>query len=262
MDTAFEFLGGVECGGSDHRFDIPRSLHGAFGGAFGGVLAATSIVVARRQAPGRVPSALDCRFLRGLPAGPALAHAETLHTGRSLTCVTVDIRDEAGRLCTRSTVSLVAREALYPFDHAGHARPPELSSYQEGRPWKQPPDVEVPIVATFGPRMVGRFDGAVATTVRVPWDDPTAGAECACLAADMSVGPPVGEANPEQWIPNPNPDLSLRFADPRPSPEVTGLCRLEQINGGLATTRLEVWTGSTLAAVGVSSSLLLASSTR
>lgn len=75
MDTAFDFLGGIERGGGDHGFDIPRSLHGAVGGAFGGVVAATSIVAARRQPPGRVPLALDCRFLRGLPAGPALARA-------------------------------------------------------------------------------------------------------------------------------------------------------------------------------------------
>lgn len=177
-------------------------------------------------------------------------------------CVTVDIRDEAGRLCTRSTVSMVARERCALRPRRPRPAPELFCSYQEGRPWKQPPGVQLPIVATFRPRRLGRLDGAVATTVRVPWDNPTAGADCACLVAGMSVGPPVGEANPEQWIRNPNPDLALRFADPRLVLRGHRAVPAGTDQRRVATTRLEEWTGSTLAAVGVSSSLLLASSPR
>jgi len=239
------------------HMEVPRRFHGAFGGAFGGMLAAASVAFARQVAPGRVPSALDCRFLRGLPAGGATVTAEVIHRGRSLSCVSLDVWSEAGKRCTRSTVSLVEAEALYPFDHEGYAVVPELTAYEDGTPWAQSPSLEVPIIDTFAPRMVGNVDGAIATTVVVPWDDPAAAAEAACLAADMSVGPPVAGANTDRWIPNPNPDLTLRFAAPQLARHVTSVCRLERIKGGIATTQLHVWSEGVLAAVGISTSLLL-----
>jgi len=256
-----EFLGGERIGDSEWRFHIGRELHGAFGGAFGGVLAATSLVASRPLAPGRAPAALHCHFLRGLKAGRARVVPVLIHAGRSLSCVSVDIFDERDKLATRATVSFVEPQALAPLDHAGAADPPPTwLTYADGKPWpKPPPPITVPILDTFGPRMVGNDDRGVATAVRVLWDEPSTSAEAACLAADMCVGPPVGGAFLGKMIPHPNPDLSLRFAAHVPTPTVViGAGRLERISAGLATVHIEVWAAAALLAIGVSSSMLLA----
>src|SRR5688500_7369610 len=99
MPSLPEFLGARGVSEGEWRFDVPVELHGAFGGAFGGIVAACTLIAARSVAPGRVPNALDCRFVRGLPAGSALARATVLHSGRSLSTITVDLSDESDRLC-------------------------------------------------------------------------------------------------------------------------------------------------------------------
>jgi acyl-coenzyme A thioesterase PaaI-like protein len=257
--TALEFLGGQHLGDGDWRFDLGRELHGAFGGAFGGVLAAVSVLTGQERAEGRMPSGLDCRFLRGLPAGPARVRTELVAEGRTLTCVSVDITGSDDRLATRATVSYINAEALEPLDSSGSPirTEPEVAAHADGKPWKEPEGVEIPILATFDPRGVGRGDLGIATSITVPWDDPSATAASACLAADICVGPPVDLALTDGWIPHPNPDLALRFAAPGNAPTMTGHGRLENITGGLATVRVEVWGGGSLAAVGAASSLLL-----
>ncbi len=62
------FLGAQEHGDGDWTFELPTQVHGAFGGAFGGLIAACTVLASRSCAPGRTPVALDCRFLRALPA--------------------------------------------------------------------------------------------------------------------------------------------------------------------------------------------------
>src|SRR5712692_10106569 len=83
------FLHSERISDNEWIFRIGEELHGAFGGAFGGMLAACSVLVSREVVPARTPVALDCRFLRGLPAGVARTRTTVLHSGRSLSCVSV-----------------------------------------------------------------------------------------------------------------------------------------------------------------------------
>ena len=107
--------------------------------------------------------------------------------------------------------------------------------------------------------MVGRDDRGIATSVRVLWDDPGTCAEAACIAADISVGPPVSAAMQDKTVPIPNPDLSLRFNSEADLPEtLVAAARLEGIQGGLALTRIEVRAGTRLVATGISCTTLLA----
>lgn len=256
--NAIEFLKGSPQADGSWRFDIGRERHGAFGGAFGGLVAACTVAAARATVPGRTPISLDARFLRGLPAGVARLEPTVVHSGRSLTCVQVDVLDEGGRLATRSTLYLVDGARLQQLEHEGEGgRAPLASAWADGTPWRNPPGIDVPIVTTFAPRAVGRGERGLATALQVPWDDDGAGAEAACLAADICVGPPVGGAFPGRPTPAPNPDLSLRFAGDRAGPEVVGWGRLERIRQGLAMVRIEVRSDDALLAAGVSCSLML-----
>lgn len=260
--TLLEFLSGEPEGSESGpwRFELGRELHGAFGGANGGVVAATCVAVSRANAGGRRPAALDVRFLRGLTAGVARVVPTRLHQGRTLSCVSIDIFDERDRLCTRGTVSLVDPIALMDLDHAGDARPPrEWVSHDQGSPWGSPKSaLRVPLIETFDPRSVGRDERGIATSVKVLWDEPGTSAEAACVAADISVGPPVGGATGGKRIPIPNPDLSLRFNAEQALPKhLVASTRLGGIQHGLALTQIEVWTEEALVAVGVSSTTML-----
>ena len=258
VSTAMSFLGGEPAADGGWRFSMGRELYGAFGGVFGGAVAAMSVLSARSIAADRLPVALDCRFVRSLSAGEARAVPSVVHEGRTLSCVSVDVLDKRGRVATRATVSLVDPAVLEPLDHPGASASAPGAGNSGGSPWRRPPGVEAPIIDTLEPRLVGRDDRGIATAIRVPWQDGDAGAEAACLVADLCVGPPVAAAFPDRWIPHPNPDLSLRFSSARlDGRALVGVGRLERIAAGLASVRIEVWSGSELAAVGVSSSLLL-----
>ena len=251
---AGEFLGATPSEDGSWRFHIPVELHGAFGGAFGGVVAAAAIMTARAVADGRRPVALDVRFLRSLPPGAVRATPTVLHTGRTLACVSVDLSTDDGRLAARATVSLVTDEALAPVSADRTER--ALPAYDDGRVW---PPVGAPIIETLAPRTVEWPDGGHAVALRVPWDDiEETSAEAACLPGDMCVGPPVVFEPSAAGLAHPNPDLSLRFAAPVTSQEVIGVGRLERVCDGLATVAIEVWSGDGLVAIGVSSSTLLA----
>ncbi|MCV7260416.1 PaaI family thioesterase [Mycobacterium shimoidei] len=247
---------GCRTDGEGLSFELGRNMHGAFGGAFGGAVAACALRTARREAPGRTPASLDVRFLRGLPAGTAHAAATVLHAGRSLTTVSVDIADSTGRAAARATVGLADPAALHPSDTPS-AEKAGLTGYSGGSDWTTPDGVEIPIVATLRPRVLGAGPSWVATGLRAPWDV-AAGAEAACLAADMCVGPPVAAACAGKWIPHPNPDLSLRFVGEVAEPDLVGVGRLQRISGGLAAVGITVWSGDDVVAVGVCSSMLLA----
>lgn len=256
--TVDAFLG-LAPDGDGLRFGVESRLHGAFGGAFGGAVAACVVRAARTVAPERRPASLDVRFLRSLPAGAALVRATVAHAGRSLTTVNVDVLDATSRLAARATVGLVAAQALYPLDHPpAHALPP-VQAYEDGSDWRAPNGVEIPIVTTLRPRVLGAGPWGVATGLRVPWTGRDADAEAACLGADMCVGPPVAAACAGTWIPHPNPDLSLRFVGDLPERDLVAIGMLERIDAGLAAVRIAVWSAGAVVAVGVSSSMLLAS---
>ena len=253
MTTFEEFLGAKPGDDGSWRFQIGRELHGAFGGAFGGVVAAAAVMTARSVADGRRPAALDIRFLRSLPAGAAIATPTVLHAGRTLACVSVDIKTEDERLAARATVSLVADDALAPVNGDEDRRP--LPSYDEGRSW---PRIGAPIIEALDPRTVPWSDRGEAVALQVPWEDvQQTSAEAACLPGDMCVGPPVVFAPVAAGLAHPNPDLSLRFAAPITSLDVIGVGRLERVQGGLATVGIEVWSDGGLVAAGVSTSTLL-----
>jgi acyl-coenzyme A thioesterase PaaI-like protein len=251
MPTLKEFLRAQQQENQSWRFHIPTELHGAFGGAFGGVVASCCLVAARSVAPDRTPNALDVRFLRGLVAGDAIVSAHVLHAGRSLANVSVDLSDESGRLCARATISLVDPGVLHRFESSTGAHA-DWIAYEEATSF--PP--VAPIVSVLDPRFVGRGDGSFATAVKVPWDDGGHSAEAACMAGDMSVGAPLGNGAP-RGVGTPNPDISLRFCGDVTTPEVVGVGRWRGSGGGIAMVDVEVWSGDALVAIGISTALLL-----
>jgi acyl-coenzyme A thioesterase PaaI-like protein len=239
------------------RFEMGRELHGAFDGAFGGVIAAAALTAARTVAPGRRPIALDCRFIKGVPAGEVDARVTIVREGRTVTFARVSVTDEAGTLSATADASFVNPEALHRLDDAGMVRPGASITYAEASPW-QLRKAEAPIVGTLEPRIALTDPGLLATVLEVPWHEAGRAAEAACLAADMSVGPPVAAELGDHWVPHPNPDLSLRFAlENLSTSEVAGVARLERIGSGVAVVRFEVFSGLELIAVGCSSSILL-----
>jgi acyl-coenzyme A thioesterase PaaI-like protein len=257
--TLSEFLGAEALGPGSFRFAVGRELHGAFGGAFGGVIAACTLVTARDVAPGRVPVGLDLRFLRGLPAGDAVAEASVVHAGRSVTVVAVDLHAPDGRHASRATISLVEPSVLHQLDVASTTPEPVPARYDEAPSWPIMTGREIPILATLSPRILGRVGDGIATALRLPWSpDSSTAAEACCFAADLSTGPPVAAACVDGWVPHPNTDLSLRFAgDVKVANDVVGIGTAERIAGGIAAVRIEVRSGRAIAAVGVATSLLL-----
>jgi acyl-coenzyme A thioesterase PaaI-like protein len=257
--TLADFLGAEALGPGSFRFTVGRELHGAFGGAFGGVIAACTLMAARDVAPGRVPVGLDVRFLSGLPAGAVVAEASVVHAGRSVTVVGVDLRGPDGRHGVRATVSLVDAAALHPLDVASTIAEPLSASYDDAPNWPVMTGREIPILSTLAPRILGRIGDGIATALRVPWTpDRTTAAEACCFVADMCVGPPVAAACVDAWVPHPNTDLSLRFAgDVEVASEVVGIGTAERIAGGVAAVRVEVRSADAVAAIGVATSVLL-----
>ncbi len=235
---------------------LGREFHGAFEGCFGGCVGATSIYAARQIVDGRSPVSVDLRFLKPLPAGVCQTHVVVLSQGRSLTTVSVDTYDATERLCARATVGFADVSALHVIETSGPLRP-DFSDRDLGRPWKAPGGVSIPIIETLDPRFVGSGDFGIALSIEVPWSNPDLGAEGSCLPADMCVGPPVARANPDKWVPHPNPDLSLRFLPGSVGSELIGVGRLERVSSGLAMVGVSVWSGQDLIATGICSSMLL-----
>ncbi|MEX0874544.1 MAG: acyl-CoA thioesterase domain-containing protein [Actinomycetota bacterium] len=253
MPSFEEFLQASPAGEGAWRFHIGHELHGAFGGAFGGFLAAACVFTARSVAPGRVPNALDCRFVRGLREPGATVTATVLHSGRSLTNVSLDLVDDDDKLCTRATVSLVDRDVLATFERSGPP-PGDWKSHEEASRWP----ALAPIVTAIDSRIVGEDDRhGVATAVHIPWDGSDTPAEAACIPADMAVGPPVGGVTAGEKILSPNPDLSMRFCGEVTTPTVIGTGRLERASGGVAAVRVGVWSAGRLVALGMTTHLLL-----
>ena len=164
--------------------------------------------------------------------------------------------DGRERLAASATAGFVNEEALYSFDDGEMVRPGASVDYAEASPF-QLRRSDAPIVGTLEPRVALTDPGLMATVLQVPWDEEGTGPEAACLAADMSVGPPVARELENGWVPHPNPDLSLRFVGEEVGPEVAGVARLERVAAGVAATRIEVFSGIDLVAIGSSASILL-----
>jgi acyl-coenzyme A thioesterase PaaI-like protein len=252
VSTIDEVLGTRRIGNNQLTFHIPKTLHGAFGGAFGGMLAAACLQAARSVAPGRRPTALDCRFVRGLREPDAVATVTVLHEGRSLSNVSVDLVDADGRLCTRAMVSLVDAGVLHPLDRPG-PKPGDWKPHAAATKW---PAV-APIVEAIDSRFVGEEGRTYAIAVLVPWDEEGHSAEAACVAADMAVGAPASSAVGHEKASSPNPDLSLRFFGDVTTKDVIGVGRLERAVNGVAAIGLEAWSDGQLVATGISTALLL-----
>lgn len=254
--SVLEHLGVTPDGAGAWRVSAPESLHGAYGGAFGGFLAATTVAVAREAAPGRLPFALDCQFVRGLRCLDAPVQADVVRAGRSMTVVAVTI-SQGGDVATRATVLLADPSSLDDWNVADRGAAPAGTA--EAKPWRHPPGRRVGIVDTLAPRANRETGGSIATTIRTPWPEPDsdASAEVACMAADLATGPPVEATFDGTWRPHPNPDLSLRFL-PRPitAAEVTGVGTLDGAVAGVAMMSLAVWAGGERLAVGICTSLV------
>lgn len=259
--TPLEYLG-ASPKGDDWELSLPQDLHGAFGGVTGGALAAASVALGRTIAPDRVTTGVDIHFLRGLSTTEATVKLTTLSSGRSLTVVRVEFTDASGRPTTEARVAFAAPETLRTdienIHFEGLMGPPPQDLEASAKPWRKPEGVEAPIIDTAAPK-AARVGSAIATLVSIPWDAVGDGSEGACLAADLSVGPPVDAALPRgAWVPHPNPDLSLRFSGPAKAGDLVAIASCMRIVEGLATVATEVWQEESLTATGVSTSLLMA----
>ncbi len=92
-----EFLGAR----GEGIYTIRPETHGAFGGAFGGLVAAIAVRAARTVAPGREPVSLDVHFLRGVPAGDVRVDIES--------CTKVAASRASPSMCSPATASRRAR---------------------------------------------------------------------------------------------------------------------------------------------------------
>ena len=252
-----EFLGARAGEDGTVEFALGEHLHGAFGGVFGGAVAAACVFAARPAAPERRPFSLHVTFLRGLSTPTCRATAAPVASGRTVTTVGVDLTDEAGKPAARATVTFAAGEALHDLSDGGRVAVPDLAPYDDGTPVPITEFFDPPIVKVMQPRMVGTPAGGYAHAMRIPWDRPGAAAEAACMAADFCVGVPVGAALRGEFVPMPNPDLSVRFLGDAASDVLVGVGRLGRVDRGIAGTAVEVWDGTDLLAIGLSSTVLL-----
>lgn len=252
-------LGAKRLGDTQWQYQLGVELNGAFGGTNGGVLAAVCVNAARVAADDRQPVGIDARFIRGFRPGVCKVVATILSKGRTLSTVSLDLFDESGNLTTRGTVSLVDPAALGDVESDDVAPAAgALKSYEEGKIWREPPTQPIPLIDTFKPRFLGKNARGIVTAVDLIWNEGNSLEEACCIAADISVGPPVASALSGKRLATPNPDLSLRFTTGGDLPAwLVSTCRLETINAGLATTRLEVRSGEQLLAVGVSTTTCL-----
>ncbi len=268
--SAADFLGFESSGDGSATIAMGRDLHGAFGGVFGGGIAAATLAAARPRAPGRRPFSLHCTFVRTLTAPSQVASAEVVTEGRTVTSVAVDLTDDEGGLVARATATFAEPDALHVFDADGPLRSPEIQSFEEAWELPVPEGVEAPVMETLPLRISGMPHGGYAHTIRAPWQAREHVAEGACMIADYCAGVPVGAAvGPEGTrIPVPNPDLSLRFVGDEWGEVLVGVGRLGRIDRGIAGTAVEVWTGPDrawtggdeghLVAIGLSSAVMLA----
>lgn len=259
MSQFKELFRGDQRSDTDWTFDLAENFNGAFGGTNGGVLSAISVFAARITS-GRRPASVDSRYIRSFRPGRARVSLNTVSQGRTLCVMQVAVIDDDDRLCTQSSVTLVEPSALVVElqQTNADAAPQGLIAWDEGKPWRQPRGpMVIPLIDTFTPTALGGEDGEIITGSRVLFDDAELCAEAACIAADLSVGPPVAQAVKGSAA-TPNPDLSLRLCgSSAPGARLIAACKLVSIDAGLAATRIGVWNASELVAIGVSTTTCL-----
>lgn len=258
MPGFLETFGGRRQSATQWTFELEQHFNGAFGGTNGGVLSAISVHVARLEAKRR-PASIDSRYIRGFRPGTARVEITTFNAGRTLSVMGIDIFAADDRLCTHSVITLVEQSAL--ADHVQHPNQvlpdADLADWELGKLWQQPKGQNIPLIETFEPRSLGGKNQETTTATKVVWQEPGTSAEAACIAADISVGPPVARAV-RGSASTPNPDLSLRFCGTKdPKGHLIASCELRAIVSGLASTSILVWNGTELLAVGVSSTTCL-----
>ena len=258
MPGFLETFGGRKQNDTQWSFELERRFNGAFGGTNGGVLSAISVYVARVECKRR-PASIDSRYIRGFRPGTARIEITTFNTGRTLSVLGIDLFDADDRRCTHSVITLVEQSSLaVEVQHPDQALPDaNLTSWEDGKLWRQPKGQNIPLIETFEPRSLGGKGAETTTATKVVWQEHGTSAEAACIAADISVGPPVARAV-RGAASTPNPDLSLRFCGTSDvSGHLIASCELMAIVRGLASTRILVWNASELLAVGVSSTTCL-----
>lgn len=271
--SAAEFLGVERPNDGAVIFALGDHLRGAFGGVFGGGVAAATLLAARTVCPDRRPFSLHCTFLRTVRPGTQTAAVEPVSEGRSVTTVGVTLfegaADAEGDAVARATAGFAADAALVAFD-AAPMKAPELDRFEKGWELPLPEGVEAPLMDTLPLRITGMPRGGFAHAIRAPWPDGGDAAEAAAMMGDYCAGLAVGAAvGPEGTkIPVPNPDLSLRFTGDAWGELFVGVGRLARIDRGAAAVHVEVWTGpddhweqgderASLLAVGLSSAVML-----
>ncbi len=264
-----DFFEGRRSGSGAWRFAVGRKTHGAFGGTFGGWVAAIAVLACRDLAGDRVPLSAEFHFLRQLSNAPARLSPRMVSSGRRMAVVAVDVMDGGGRPACEAVVSFVDREQCHDLSvrgaasgggPGGQAGSPagEGEEIHHGTPFAPPAGIEIPIVELLRPRLAGVIPQGIATALDVPWSEPGYEAEAACLAADLCIGPPVTAALGERWVPHPNPDLSLRFLPSEHGSEIVGIGRLDALERGVAVLGVQVWSGERLSALGQCTAILLA----
>ncbi len=259
MSSFRQLFRATQTSDTEWTFDLAEEFNGAFDGTNGGVLSAICVFVARSTS-GRRPASIDSRYIRSFRPGTARVRLETVSEGRTLWVMRVSVVDDGDRLCTQSSVTLVESGALAVGLQQTNAdsQPDGLIPWDDGKPWQQPRGpMVIPLIDTFEPTALGGRDGEIITGSRVAFDDAELCAEAACIAADLSVGPPVARAV-KGAAATPNPDLALRFcASSAPGERLVAACKLVGIDAGLAATRIGVWNATELVAIGVSTTTCL-----
>jgi len=234
------------------EFELEERFNGAFGGTNGGVAAAVSLWAARARHAGWIPAAIDCHFLKGCKPGTARVSLRTLNEGRTLTVIATETRDHTSRMCTTALVTLVHPAMLDATISVPAGRCVATDPSGKAQRWQHPKGHRIPLIDSFAPEIVASSTDSITTRIELPFEVGDATAEAVCIAADISVGPPVGRAVAGRAS-LPNPNLALRFCGTsRRGRTLQSRCRLVQIHAGLACTEIEVGSDEVLLATGTS----------
>jgi len=233
-------------------FELGERFNGAFGGTNGGVAAAVSLHAALGERHELMPAAIDCHFLKGCRPGMVTVITRLLSEGRTLTVIATETLDHTGSLCTTALVTLVNPDRLEQAVRTQPAIFVPADHSTEPLPWQHPKGHRIPLIDTFAPEIVASSDDSTTTRIHPGFDVRVATAEAVCIAADISVGPPVGRAvRGRASLPNPN--LALRFSGARfAGSHLQSNCRLVQIEAGLACTEIRVGSDEILLGTGTS----------